>query len=196
MGREKILDHVLPEAESLPRLSALTVLETGVLKQPPDALLRLAAALLGGGEAAMAVATRLRLSNKERERLLALMTSAPVAPSPNGDKSDERSTRRLLQRLGAARFIDHLLLNWAEARTHGNVVDDAPWRALHDTARCWTPVEFPIKGEDAVTFGVPPGPTVGELIRAVEEWWAGEDFRPDRNACLAQLKTLVAGLAR
>jgi poly(A) polymerase len=32
---------------------------------------------------------------------------------------------------------------------------------------------------------------VGELIRAVEEWWTDEDFRPGRDACLAQLRALI-----
>ena len=197
MARESILVHVLPEAENMPRLAALAALEreSAALAEPPDALLRLAAVLAGGGAAAVAVAARLRLSNKEGERLLALMTSAPVVPP-----LDTRAERRLLQRLGAARFIDHLRLNWAETRAgqggQGGPVDDAPWRALLDAARRWIPVTFPIKGEDAVKCGVPPGPAVGELIRAVEEWWAEEDFRPGRAACLAQLKALIARLPR
>jgi poly(A) polymerase len=190
MARESILAHVLPEAENMPRLAALTALESVVLAEPPDALLRLAAVLAGGGAAAVAVAARLRLSNKEGERLLALTTSAPAMPP-----LDPRAERRLLQRLGAARFSDHLRLNWAEARAaRGGTVDDSPWRALLDAARRWVPVTFPIKGEDAVKCGVPPGPAVGELIRAVEEWWADEDFRPGRAACLAQLKALAEAL--
>jgi len=200
MAREGILAHVLPEAESIPRLAALTVIEHQVLLRESDPLLRLAAALTGGVSEASSVAARLRLSNRERERLMALMSSAPVAPP-----LDERALRRFLQRQGRDRFVDHLLLNWAEARLgesahhpeetgEGGTLDDVPWLALYEAARGWTPVAFPIKGEDAVKCGVPPGPLVGELVRAVEEWWADEDFRPDRAACLAQLKALVGAL--
>jgi poly(A) polymerase len=197
MAREGILDHVLPEAENIPRLAALTVIDHQVLLREPDPLLRLAAALAGGADEAMAVAARLRLSNKERERLVAAMSGAPIVPP-----LAERAARRLLHRLGRARFVDHLLVNWAEARLHedahhaeetgeGGTLDDTPWLALYEQARGWTPVTFPIKGEDALKCGVPPGPAVGELIKAVEEWWADEDFRPGRDACLAQLKALI-----
>jgi poly(A) polymerase len=205
MAREGILEHVLPEAENIPRLASLTVLDNQVLLRESDPLLRLAAALAGGVAEASAVAARLRLSNKERERLMALLSSAPVVPADDGQESDGRATRRLLQRHGRARFIDHLLLNWADARARhadrpseetgeGGTLDDVPWLALYETARGWTPVAFPIRGEDALDCGVAPGPLVGELVKAVEEWWAGEDFRPDRAACLAQLKALAEAL--
>ena len=190
MARERILDHVLPEADDVPRLAALTAIETGILQRVPDALLRLAAVLVGGGPAAMDVAVRLRLSNKERARLAALATSAPIAPP-----MDERTMRRLLQRLGAEPFADHVLLNWAEARMKGTA-DDRAWRSLFEAARAWTAISFPIRGEDALTLGLAPGPDVGELIRAVEEWWADQDFRADRAACLAQLKVLAGRLVK
>ena len=190
MARERILDHVLPEADDVPRLAALTAIETGVLQRAPDSLLRLAAVLVGGGPAAMDVAVRLRLSNKERTRLAALATSAPIAPP-----MDERTMRRLLQRLGAEPFADHVLLNWAEARMKGTA-DDRAWRSLFEAARAWTAISFPIRGEDALTLGLAPGPDVGELIRAVEEWWADQDFRADRAACLAQLKVLAGRLVK
>ena len=190
MARERVLDHVLQEADDVPRLAALTAIETSVLRRVPDPLLRLAAVLVGGGPVAMTVAVRLRLSNKERARLTALASSAPISPP-----MDERTMRRLLQRLGAEPFADHVLLNWAEARVKGTA-DDRAWRALLEAARAWTPIAFPIRGEDALTLGLAPGPDIGELITAVEEWWVGQDFRPDRAACLAQLKVLVGRLVK
>lgn len=190
MARERVLDHVLAEADDVPRLAALTAIETGVLKRAPDSLLRLAAVLVGGGPAAMTVAVRLRLSNKERARLMALASSAPISPP-----MDERTMRRLLQRLGAEPFADHVLINWAEARVKGTA-DDRAWRALFEASHAWTPISFPIRGEDALTLGLAPGPDIGELMTAVEEWWAGQDFRPDRAACLAQLKVLAGRLVK
>ena len=190
MARERILDHVLQEADDIPRLAALTAIEIGVLQRAPDSLLRLAAVLVGGGPAAVTVAVRLRLSNKERARLTALASSAPIAPP-----MDERAMRRLLQRLGADPFADHVLLNWAEARVKGTA-DDRAWRALFESARAWVPIAFPIRGEDALTLGLAPGPDIGELMSAVEEWWAAQDFRPDRAACLAQLKVLAGRLVK
>ncbi len=95
--------------------------------------------------------------------------------------------RRALYRRGADLVRDLALLAWAEAAA----TDDAPWRALLDEAARWTPKEFPLKGADALALGVPPGPAVGALIAAVEQWWIEEDFRPDRAAALARLAAIA-----
>ncbi|MGE5540247.1 MAG: CCA tRNA nucleotidyltransferase [Gemmatimonas sp.] len=200
MEREGVLAHVLPEAGSFARLRALAAIEADMLAVAPDALLRLAAALEGGGPPTIDVAHRLRLSNRERARLAQLATSAPIAPGMS-----ERTVRRMLQRMGKERFRDHVLLNWADARkvearagdaAVASHVDDAAWRALIDVAERWRPAVFPVTGEDALRLGIPQGPDLGETLRAVEEWWADEDFRPDREACLAQLQALAQARAR
>jgi poly(A) polymerase len=187
MADEDILSHVLAEAENFPRLAALAEIERDVLKRAPDALLRLGAALAGGRGASSAAAERLRLSNKERERLVAMADAdEPAPPSLSGC-----DLRRRLYRQGAMRFADRLLLDWAEARARG-AADDRAWAALLARAQAWTPPALPIKGEDAVKMGVPPGPAVGRLVKAVEAWWADADFRPGRDACLARLQALAA----
>jgi poly(A) polymerase len=195
MEREGILAHLLPEAGGFARLKALTSIEIEILGQAPDALLRLAATLEGGGPVTIDVAVRLRLSNRERARLAQLATSAPIAPDVG-----ERAARRMLQRMGAERFRDHVLLNWANAKAAqakaGDVAvaehpDDRAWRSLVNLAAGWKPAVFPLTGDDALRLGIPQGPDLGETLKAVEEWWADEDFRPDREACLAQLKALA-----
>jgi poly(A) polymerase len=200
MEREGILPHLLPEAGCFARLKALTMIECDVLDDDPDPLLRLAATLEGGGPVTIDVANRLRLSNRERARLSQLATSAPIVPAIG-----ERGARRMLQRMGAERFRDHVLLNWADAKeveakagdaAVASHADDKAWRALLDLASTWRPAVFPVTGEDALRVGVPQGPDLGETLRAVEEWWADQDFRPDRAACLAQLKALAEARAR
>jgi poly(A) polymerase len=49
------------------------------------------------------------------------------------------------------------------------------------------PPRFPLRGSDVTRLGVAPGPAVGELLAAIEEWWEAGDFRADRKACLARL---------
>jgi poly(A) polymerase len=44
-------------------------------------------------------------------------------------------------------------------------------------------------------LGYSSGPDVGSLLRAVEDWWIGEDFAPDRAACLARLRELAARIS-
>ena len=40
-------------------------------------------------------------------------------------------------------------------------------------------------------MGLAPGPRIGALISAVEEWWVAGDFAADRAACLAELERLA-----
>jgi len=175
MIAERILDHVLPEAVDPARLERL-VAHDRALGLAPDGPLRLAAAIGGDGAAA---ALRLRLSNAERDRLLrALSPPWPVAP----DMGD-RERRRALFRLGAEGYRDLAMLAAAgdPAADGGVLRDDLA------AAAAWVPPTFPLTGRDALERGVPPGPRVGALLTAVEAWWEEADFRPDRDACLAEL---------
>ncbi len=115
---------MLPEAPSLSRLAGM----------PADPVLRLAAMLTGDP---MAVATRLKLSNEDRDRLVRLQAT----PSPEGTDAD---LRRLLADHLPADLIDRTWLDGAaDAR-----------RRLSKMAR---PV-FPLEGRDVVAAGIPAGP--------------------------------------
>ena len=190
MIEEGIVAHFLPEADGVAPLRALVTLEG--LGPGTDALRRLAALLdpRQGSEGANALALRLRFSNAERERLVALVAPAEV-PQP---EMSEKLQRLLLYRLGATLFRDLALLAWAHeiARSGPSPrrVAEA-WRAHLAAAASWTPRRLPVKGRDALRLGVPAGPKVGRLIAALEAWWIEEDFRPTREACLAKLKELA-----
>jgi poly(A) polymerase len=54
----------------------------------------------------------------------------------------------------------------------------------------WTPPRLPVKGEDLVAHGIEPGPEIGRLLTALEDWWVASDFAPGREALLARLKVL------
>lgn len=187
-------DAILPEAGDVGRLRMLTWLEGSALKMEtvaPDALRRLAALLDPGcgGAGAEAVARRLRLSNREADRLAT--AAAPVQVSPDGDAP---GLRRTLRRLGAETVRDLSLLAWAgelavtprlpAART-------GAWRHILETADAWRPLAFPLRGRDVTALGVAPGPAVGRLLAAVEAWWEEGDYGPGREACLEKLKSLI-----
>ena len=187
-------DAILPEAGDVGRLRMLTWLEGTALKMEtvaPDALRRLAALLDPGcgGAGAEAVARRLRLSNREADRLAT--AAAPVQVSPDGDAP---GLRRTLRRLGAETVRDLSLLAWAgelavtprlpAART-------GAWRHILETADAWRPLAFPLRGRDVTALGVAPGPAVGRLLAAVEAWWEEGDYGPGREACLEKLKSLI-----
>lgn len=182
MEREGVLAHVLPEAEHLGRLAALTAIERRL--GGTDALRRLAATLGASARTAEDVAERLRLSNAETERLIAL--AAPE--SPVTATMDAKAQRRELYRLGAARYRDLVLLAWAQAMEKDGK-DNAAFPAMLAAGDAWKPVQLPIKGRDVLALGVENGPAVGRLLRDIEEWWIENDFRPTREECLAKLKS-------
>ncbi|HEY1411746.1 MAG TPA: CCA tRNA nucleotidyltransferase [Rhodopila sp.] len=153
MNQLGIWAAVLPEASAMPRLAPL----------PADPVLRLAAMLTGDP---MSVATRLKLSNEDRDRLARLLAT----PHPKGTDAD---LRRLLADHLPADLVDRTWLD-----------DDAAVRQrLSGMAR---PV-FPLEGRDVVAAGIPAGPRVGTLLRQVRRWWMNGGCVADRAACLAEL---------
>jgi poly(A) polymerase len=184
MDNDRILAAYLPEAADIPRLSRLVTIERrwGERVRAGDAVRRLAI-LLREPAQATAVATRLRFSNKDRERLEALRAPVPAFAPP----LDDRAIRRECYRLGPELLIDRTLLYWA---AEGNP-DNAALERMLDTVEAWEPLALPVKGEDVLALGVPTGEAVGRALREVEEWWIGEDFRPGRDEALARLEQVI-----
>jgi poly(A) polymerase len=193
MGETGVLAHFLPEATRNERLRALVAIEGSAprdLVPRVDPLRRLAALLEGSDAGALAVATRLRFSNAERDRLIGL--AGDLEPSPD---LDAPARRRLIYRLGPARYRDRALIAWATAVTGGATMDPQvteAWIAVLKSAAEGAVPRFPLKGRDAVKLGVPPGPAVGRLMAKLEDWWIAGDFQADREACMAMLKELSA----
>ncbi|MBL8676009.1 MAG: CCA tRNA nucleotidyltransferase [Alphaproteobacteria bacterium] len=50
---------------------------------------------------------------------------------------------------------------------------------------------FPLKGRDLLALHIKPGKSLGELLKAVENWWIFENFTPDKKACIKYLKSLL-----
>lgn len=184
---EGILGVLLPEAKEIGRLDRLVALEAaGANRLPeivrPDPVRRLGALIAAGADGAERVAGRLKTSNAERNRLVAIAGSLQAPP----DLGDVRAARRLRYRIPAHMFVDAVLVLWASGAV------TAPWEDVLAVA-AWKPPAFPVAGRDAGALGLPSGPRVGTLLRAVEAWWIAEDFRPGRAECLARLRA-EAGL--
>ncbi|HYM03246.1 MAG TPA: CCA tRNA nucleotidyltransferase, partial [Stellaceae bacterium] len=155
------------------RLGALVAIEPKA-----DAVRRLSAVIDSDPVLAEAVAARLRLSAKQRERLIAL--AAP--PWPVDLDGDEREQRRALFHLGADLYRDLVLLRGAET----GKVERA--RVYLAPVEAWWPIEFPLKGRDVAALGVAAGPEIGRRLAEIETWWEAGDFRADRAVCLAELE--------
>lgn len=180
MRETGVLAQLLDGATTLDRIAGLRRIEERV-GLTPDPLLRLAALLPEVPGIAESTSKRLRLSKAERDRLAALLAGGPV-PTP---VLDGQARRAVAYRLGRAIARDRILLAWASEP------EGAGWHALYDDIGAWPVPRLPVAGRDARKLGVPAGPRVGELLRAVEAWWIAEDFHPDRAACLARLRSLA-----
>ncbi|HEY4133748.1 MAG TPA: CCA tRNA nucleotidyltransferase [Alphaproteobacteria bacterium] len=183
--------HLLPEATAVARLAALPALERreGARRDP---LRRLAALIEVHAAGAEQVAARLRLSNMEKTRLTAL--AAPELPVMAGLSGG--LLNRVLHRLGGPLMRDLALLAWADDAANGQAddqtADDQAYVRLIAAADCWRPRVFPLTGQDALAFGLPPGPAVGRALAAAEDWWIERGFAPDRDACLAYLRDMIS----
>jgi poly(A) polymerase len=87
--------------------------------------------------------------------------------------------------MGAERYRDLVLLAAAEAP------DDAALASALAAAAAWRPRRLPLGGDDLLALGLAPGPRVGAILAALEEWWLEREFAPDRAACLAHAEALI-----
>jgi poly(A) polymerase len=122
---------------------------------------------------------RLRLTNKEYERLAAMAEGwHRISPALN-----EQAQRVLLYRLGPELFADQALLGFARSQAEAN---DAGWQSLATLPQRWTVPVFPLKAADFIRRGVAQGPALGAALRAAESAWLAADF-PDDAAAIARI---------
>lgn len=193
MSDNGILDHVMPEAGNIGRLRVMSWLDTRAIRVDSVAahpVRRLAALLDTDARGAEAIAERLKMANRQKTRLITM-----AAPPFRIDPDDPHTTHKALRRLGPAAVRDLALLNWSGELTvtprlpHSRTTG---WIELIDIADSWEPPTFPLRGRDALASGIPHGPRVGALLRAVEAWWEEGEYRADREGCLDRLKSLIA----
>jgi poly(A) polymerase len=173
---QKILPYFMPEASNIQRLEILLAAERkyGAVGSP---LLRLAALLPKGVANAAHVAQRAKMSKRESDQLGLLAT----VPERLRGKLDPIPFRRVIYEYGPEVAREAAFLLAVEDR--GADLDPALAEAAD-----WRNPKFPLQGEDILQLGEKPGPKVGEILRAVEDWWIAQDFRPNRAECLGEAK--------
>jgi poly(A) polymerase len=139
-----------------------------------DATRRLGALGVYVMEDAERLSQRLRLSNAEFERLMALEYWWRVRPA-----AGEHAARTLLYQLGPVSFADRVLVAWS--RSDAGAADRA-WHELAALPQRWTAPRFSLKAADFLSRGVPKGPEMGAALRAAEQAWVDADFPEDRAA--------------
>jgi poly(A) polymerase len=181
MADEGVLAHILPGDLHINDLQQLVDIETGL--ECPDPLRRLFVLGQPDKPGAKTFAASFRLSNEQKIRVLAMADSMGNL-SPDLPDQDLRKT---LYIRGVEATLDASFVNQAKGAK-----DSSGWTDLRQRIDRWRRPQFPLKGQDVLDLGLPPGPQVGELVKAVHVWWVAEDFDPDRDACLAELKGLTS----
>ena len=110
----------------------------------------------------MDLARRWRLSNAQRDRLVAM---ADAAPAPD----TEPRARATIYTLGRQALLDRLALQVADPATRVRLIPLADW----------TPPRLPVGGADLTRLGLPAGPRTGRILRAFEADWIAADFPED-----------------
>ena len=182
-----VLEMLLPEPIDVERLSGLVAIEADQLMET-DAVLRLAALLPDDPLIGARLAETLRLSNAERDRIVAALAPEPELKS----WMSPREIRRAVYRLGHAAFRDRAKLAWAAA---GRTAPAMQWRGMIALAEGWPRPAFPLTGEEVIAAGVPKGPMVGQVLREVEAWWIDHDFLDDKLSAIEKLKAVAQGMA-
>jgi poly(A) polymerase len=177
--------RALPEMDNHPRLRALMDLEADLML-PVDPMTRVAASL-EDQQSAKTFANRLKLSNEERDRLVAALGDDVKITS----FMSLREMRRAIYAIGNEAFRDRVMLAWA-ASGGGKAQQ---WRALVAHGQMWTPPKLPLSGDEVMAAGVPAGPKVGVIMREVEAWWIDADFPDDKLSIIERLKAVAQGMA-
>jgi poly(A) polymerase len=182
-----LITLVLGQAPRPLLLERTAELEAG-LGLTADPLLRLAALAVETHEDAEALRARLRLSHQQFACLARVETGKArfAAGMPAGQ------AKAVLYSEGreASRWL--LLLDWARA---ADPAEHRGWRELWVLAEQWQPPLLAVTGADVMALGVPAGPRVGALLRALEAWWIAGEFAADRTSLLAKLGELIAAKA-
>lgn len=186
MAETGVLGVVLKVPANLARLEAFVEVETEQLFEC-DAVLRLAALLPDDQVAAMALATRLRLANADRDRIVAALSPTPELKS----WMSPREIRREVYQAGTATFRDRAKLAWAASPRTATTMQ---WRGMIALAEGWTPPELPLSGAEILNAGVPKGPLVGKVMAEVEAWWIDNDFIDDKLSVIEKLKAVAQGM--
>jgi len=188
-----VAEHFLPEAVTPLLLKRLMWLETSAMKFETvgvDPIRRLASFLETDANGVREIAQRLKLSNDQRDQLIDLVEPQWQA---TWDISED-ALRALLYRLKPARVIDLCLLEWSR------ILIDTPrlpreqtdaWLHIIETADAWTPIDFPLRGQDALDLGLEAGPRISVVLNEVEDWWTDGGCRADRDACLDKLREVI-----
>ena len=140
-----------------------------------DASQRFMSLLPRNVETVSLIASKLRLSNRERSRL---ETWAEFAGHADPGM-DVNKAHAYIYRHGAEAYSDAIALHPKSDVTHVNTAQDH--------IATWTNPRFPLRGDDALALGL-KGEDVGNALRHVEALWVDSGFSKSREDLLERLE--------
>ena len=174
MAESGILAAVLVDPFDLGELERLVRIETAI--GTCDVLRRLASLLPDGGEAVARAASALRLSNKEKSRLVSIAErDLAFKTGPN-----ETQLQEALYRSGLQAVEDTLIVN-AEPD------DTERLKAELKSAREFEIPNFPVTGADLTALGINEGPELGKTLKELEKSWIDSGFELSKDVLLGQI---------
>ncbi len=151
-----------------------------------DATRRLAALAVAIPEDAERLTQKLRLSNKDADRL-----DSMAHRWRRWSTLDEAGARIRLYKLGAERYRDRMMM--AFARVGPGIDFDRMTRLVTLPERSPAP-KFPLKAADFLSRGLSPGPALGAALAQAEDAWIDAGFPLDQTTidAIAAAATRVA----
>ena len=191
MRQASILSLVLPESEKwgIDALGGLIATEKA-FGWDAEALLRLAAIIPHRENDALAVATRWKLSNHDRDRLVEWAMTPDVKPDMS-----EAAFAKLLYRSKSRAVHDRVRLALASARAKADanpawLETVAGYSRLARFAEKWKKPQFPLAGADLIAAGHKTGPAMGQALRKLEDRWIDSGFTLSRETLLEEAADL------
>lgn len=184
MSDTGFLARVLGGVGHLGALGRMARLE-GLLDLPPCTLRRLGALGVRICEDGDRLRERLRLSNAEYRRLLAMADAGPVPSTP-------AEARRLTYDRGRSGAEDCILHAAARDAAEIGEAEIGPVDAALTVARTWVIPQLPFKAADLQARGLGPGPRLGAALRKAEHLWREADFPNQGETVEDILSTAVA----
>ncbi len=174
-----VLETLLPEASNSEGLQLLCELEAE-MDLSPDPYLRLMSLAARDEFATAGLTRRLKMSNKEKSRLLKWAGDrAALAPGLN-----DKDLKIEIYKAGRETAMDRAILRAAGA---SDPILRNGWLNIYKTAQDWDWPKFPLAGKDLIAAGVSSGPKVGKALTALEALWIRSGFKAGKQALLAAL---------
>lgn len=148
---------------------------------------------LPGHDLADAVTKRLRFDNKTRDEVLTLVLyhDSVIEPTP-------KAVRRWLNKIGEEKFRKLLDVKMADTKSHvkwaqesgierclalGKILDE-----IVEQEQCFSMKNLAIDGYDIMSFGVPEGKRVGDILRHMLDLVISGDIPNDADALMEAVK--------